>query len=159
METARKDFFSTLLWLIFATVISIESCRLGLGKWSMPGPGYFPFGAGILLGLISLSILIKSLLKVPFKKMATVLPHPQERPNWQSVVLTLVGMFLYVLLLNRLGFVLCTFLLIAFFVWVIGKRNWFGSFTAALFTTAASYLLFEVLLDAQLPKGILELFF
>lgn len=159
MEVTRKDFFSTLFWLIFAICIAIESRRLGLGKWSTPGPGYFPFGAGILLGLISLSILIKSLLKPPLKKMPTVVTQLEERLNWQSVMLTLTGMLFYVFLFYRLGFILCTFLLIAFFVWVIGRRNWFVSFIAALFTTAASYLLFEILLDAQLPKGVLELFF
>lgn len=125
----------------------------------MPGSGYFPFGAGILLGLISLSLSIKTLLKAPFEKMPTVLTQPQEGPNWQSVVLTVVGMLLYVFLLNWLGFIVCTFLLIAFYVWVIGKHNWFVSFIAALSTAVASYLLFEILLDAQLPKGILEFFF
>ncbi len=159
MEVTRKDFFSTLFWLIFAICIAIESRRLGLGKWSAPGPGYFPFGAGILLGLISLSISIKSLLKKPFKKTAPVLTHPQEHSNWQSLVLTLLAMLFYVFLLNWLGFILCTFLLIAFYVWVIGKHNWFVSFIAALLTTAASYLLFEIVLDAQFPKGVLELFF
>lgn len=159
MEAKKKDFFSTLFWLLIAIFIAIESCRLGLGKWSRPGPGYFPFGAGILLGLISLSILIKALLKAPFGKMPTVVTHLEERPNWQSVILALIAMLFYVFLFYRLGFVLCTFLLIAFFVWVIGKRNWFVSFIAALFTTAASYLLFEILLDAQLPKGVLEPFF
>ncbi|MFB3884087.1 MAG: tripartite tricarboxylate transporter TctB family protein [Thermodesulfobacteriota bacterium] len=158
MEVARRDFFSTFFWLIFAICISIESYRLGLGTWSAPGPGYFPFGAGILLGLISLSILIKSLLRLPLRKKPSNVIHLEERPNWQRVILALTGMLFYVFLFYRLGFVLSTFLLIAFFVWVIGRRSWFVSFIAALLTTAASYLLFEILLDAQLPKGILERF-
>ena len=31
----------------------------------MPGPGYFPFGAELLLGIISLSVLINTLRKAP----------------------------------------------------------------------------------------------
>jgi hypothetical protein len=57
------DSYSSAFWLLFSIYIAFESCRLDLGDWHMPGPGYFSFGAALLLGMMSLLVLIKTLLK------------------------------------------------------------------------------------------------
>lgn len=153
MEAARKNLFSVAFWLLFSIYIAIESYRLGLGKWSLPGPGYFPFVTSVLLGMISLSLLVKTLLRSSLgKKEVADLP---ARLNWQNIVLTLVGMFVYVFLLDWMGFVLCTFFLMIFLILAVGRWRWFVSLIAALSITLVSYLLFEVLLDSHLPKGFL----
>lgn len=153
MGVVNKDIFSKIFMMLFAIYISIESYRLGLGKWSMPGPGYFPFIAGVVLGTISLSLLVQTLLKASLKSLK--LTEPTERLNWQNIILTLSGMLTYVFLINWVGFVLCTFLLMVFLIWAVGRRHWSIALIAAGSITLASYLLFEVLLDAQLPRGFL----
>ncbi len=153
-----KDTQSSLFWLLFAIYISVESYSLGLGKWSMPGTGYFPFVAGVLLGMISLSLLIRTLLKTSLKKILSNRSKDLEPLNWKNLILTLAGMLVYVFFLHWLGFALDTFLLMIFLIWAVGRRSWFVSITSALSITVASYLLFERALDCQLPKGILEAF-
>ena len=158
-----KVFFSTLFWLLFAIYISIESYHLGLGRWNMPGAGYFPFMAGVLLGGISFSLLVKALLKVSvgkpsLEKASTKLNESESPLNWHNIILTLAGMLVYIPLLHWLGFVLSTLLLMVFLIRAVGRQGWFVSIIAALSVTLASYLIFELALDSQLPKGILESF-
>ena len=159
MVGARKNVYSSILFLLLSVYISIESYRLGLGKLSMPGPGTFPFIAGAALGIISASLLIRTLLKEPLRKTLAEPGEDSEPINWQNIFLTLAAMLVYVVILNWLGFVLSTFVLMIFLVWAVGRARWHVSLITALSITIASYLLFEVALDAQLPKGILELLF
>src|SRR5215510_8731125 len=57
-----RDLTSALFWLAFAIFFSIESLtQLKLGTLHQPGPGFFPFWAGVVLGLLSLILLLNSL--------------------------------------------------------------------------------------------------
>lgn len=159
MTGARKNVYSSLLFLLFSVYISIESYRLGPGTLRKPGAGYFPFIASAALGIISLSVLIRTLLKEAPKPIMEDSVTRAEPLNWQNIVLTLVAMLVYVAIFSWLGFVLSTFLIMVFLVWVVGGARWHVSLITALSVTLASYLLFEVALDAQLPKGILEIRF
>jgi putative tricarboxylic transport membrane protein len=145
------DFFSSFFWFLFAIYVSIESYRLGLGNWDMPGPGYFSFGGALLLGIISLSVLIKTLRKWSEQKIPIA---PPERLRWENAILVLGAMLVYVFLFERIGFILCTFLLMLFFLRVVAPQRWFKAIMVAFFVTLGSYLLFKVLLNIQLPKGI-----
>ena len=149
----RKDIYSSLFWLLFGIYFTIESYSLGLGEWSRPGPGYFPFGAGLLFGILSLSVFVKALRRVAPSEISI---QSSERLHWQNMVLILFGMLAYTLLLKRIGFVLCTFLLVVLFIRVIAKERWFKSIMTALVVTLTFHLFFNILLNAQLPSGILR---
>ncbi len=151
MDSRIKDIFSSLFWLLFAIYVAIESYSFDLGKWSMPGPGYFPFGAALVIGIISLLFLLKTLRKAPSKEIPTSIP----KGRWRNVVLSLVAMVVYIFLLKSIGFVLCTFLLVIFFLRVVEPQRWFTTLIVSLSVSLGSHLLFNVLLDVQLPKGIL----
>ena len=132
----RKDIYSSLFWLLFGIYFTIESYSLGLGEWSRPGPGYFPFGAGLLFGILSLSVFVKALRRVPLNEIPIQL---SERFHWQNMVLIMFGMLAYILLLKRIGFVLCTFLLVVLFIRVIAQERWFKSIMTALAIALAMY--------------------
>jgi hypothetical protein len=146
----RSDLYSSVFWLLFSIYIAAESYRLDLGNWHEPGPGYFPFGAALLFGSMALVVFIKSLKEASAPQ---VLSGTGEKVRWQNVVLVLVAMVLYTLFLNRAGFVLCTFLIVVFFVRVVALQQWAKSLLMALGMAMGSYLLFNVFLKAPLPKG------
>lgn len=149
----KKDFFSSLFLFLFATYFAMEAYHFGLGKIGMPGPGYFPFGVALLFGICSLMVFITS-----FKKKASqegLVPR-QERLQWWNIVLVMAAMFVYTLFFNRLGFVISTFLLFFFLIRVVAHEPWFFSTLASVSAAFASHLLFNVLLNAQLPVGILK---
>lgn len=142
------DLYSSLFWLAFSIYIAVESYGLGLGKWDDPGPGYFPFGAALLFGCMALSVFLRSLSINPVPKTDI-----GQKYRWQNVILVLIAMVFYTLLLNPVGFVLCTFLIVVFFVKVVALKDWRSSMMMAMCMSMGSYLLFSVFLKAPLPRG------
>ncbi len=119
----------------------------------MPGPGYFPFGLAILLGIISLGSLVKR-LQEPSPKEITI--ESLERPFWKNIVLVQIGMIVFVLLLKWIGFALCILLFSFFYLRVIMPQRWSITILAGLSIALAIHVLFNILLNAQLPTGILK---
>ncbi len=66
-------------------------------------------------------------------------------------------MMAYAFLLDFLGFLLCTFLLGGFYLRVIAARRWPATLSFAAAVALASHFFFDVLLKAELPRGLLEL--
>ncbi len=136
--------------MLFSIFILIESYGLNLGSWRMPGPGYFPFGAGLLLGIVSLIELIKTLRKPVSGPIGT----GSEPLRWQNIIFTMLALVGYALLLNRLGFIFCTFFFVVFVRWTMTSRQWWNTLAVALSASLGLHLVFNLLLSAQLPKGI-----
>ncbi len=148
------DIMSSLFLFLFALFIAIESCRLGLGDWNNPGAGYFSFGAAVLLGVVSIRVLIKGGLKRPQEEKSIPKSEPLQR---QHVFYVLASMVAYAALFDKIGFTLSTFLLMVFCLRVISPQRWVITLIAAFSCAAGSYLLFQVLLSAELPRGFLGL--
>jgi hypothetical protein len=45
---------SSLFWFLISMIFLIGAVRLGVGNLHMPGAGFTPFGAAVLLGLLSI---------------------------------------------------------------------------------------------------------
>ena len=67
-----------------------------------------------------------------------------------------LAIFGFTLLLEKLGFLPSTFLFICFILRAVERRRWGFSVGVALLVAVASYVVFDVLLKAQLPAGLLE---
>jgi len=145
----KRDFLSSFFWLCLAIYILVESLLMGLGNWKIPGPGLFPFGSAVLLLAMSSLTLIKSLRKGARR---IIYGGSTERLRWHNVVFILVAMFLYGVFLQRIGFVLCSFCLVFFFLRWIAGEGWAKAILVAFSITLGSYLLFNVFLKADLPK-------
>ena len=148
----KKDFWGSLFCLLFGIFFTVESYRFDLGKWGKPGPGYFPFGAGLLFAIISLSVFIKTMRKPPSSETPSL---SSDRFHWQNIVLVALGMLAYSLLLKKIGFTLCTFGLVVFFIRLIARKSWFNSIVTGLVIAIVFHVFFNILLNAQLPRGIL----
>ncbi len=146
----RLEISGSLSGLFFAAYVSVESYRLGLGKWDEPGPGYFPFGAASLLGMLSFLALMKTLYKKPLEP--TDIGNP-ERPRWRNAAFVLIAMVAYASVLNSLGFLLATFLLVTFLLQVIMPQTWLMTLIVTPSVTLAFHLVFNIMLNTQLPKG------
>jgi putative tricarboxylic transport membrane protein len=73
--------------------------------------------------------------------------------NWTKIALVLLSLLLYAFFLERLGFVLTTFVLLSFLLGCIEDRNWVKSLGTAGAAALASYAVFELWLQIRLPKG------
>ena len=149
----KADRASGLFWLIFSLFISYESRKLGLGTLHQPGPGFLFFWTGIVTAILSLFVIAMSLRKLS--------PEEAQEPIFgkgrvAKIVLVLISLFLYALLMERLGFLIVTLLFFIFLLGVIERKRWTLAVLVSLIVTAASYLVFEKALQSQLPKGLLE---
>ncbi len=142
---------ANLFWIAFSMAVCIESWHLKLGTFHKPGPGFFPFYAGALLGVLSLISLTKSL-----GEKKKVIPGIWTNVNVSKLALLVAVLFLYPILLNTLGFLLATLLLLLFLFRAAEPYRLRTVLFASLLTVVATYVIFVVLLECQLPKGLLE---
>jgi len=86
--------------------------------------------------------------------------HEKETRIWadvlvQKLIIVLFLLLIYVLLLKPVGYLICTFMLILGLAKFIAREGWVVSLITAVLGSSLSYLLFDTILNAYLPKGIL----
>lgn len=144
----------SLVLVFLGTAVSFESLSLGLGNWSVPGPGFLPFGAGLGLLLSSLLTLFFEITRKGERidEREKFWPRANSKRNVSLVLLSLVG---YTLLWSRLGFSLSTFLLMFFLFRIVGQQKWLLSIVGAILASFLAYIFFGIFLESQLPSGFL----
>jgi len=148
----RADRISGIFWLGFSVLIIIQSYRLGLGTLHHPGPGFLFFWGNILLGIMSLVTLLRAWVD---KKAGGAQPALFEGQNISKIIFVLTSLFLYVILMETLGFLLVTLLLFIFLLGIIEKKGWLFTVFVSVAVMVISYLIFEIWLKSMLPKGLL----
>jgi len=149
----NPDLSSSLFWFAIGIGISINSLKYGFGTLHEPGPGFITFFAGAILSLLSITLLFSSLRERAQRGGLRDLWAGFELGKVLYVVLLLVA---YTLVLKSIGFLISTFVLLSLLLRVRGTYRLVTILFMALLATACSYLIFEIWLKAQLPKGILE---
>ncbi|OGP89698.1 MAG: hypothetical protein A2156_00625 [Deltaproteobacteria bacterium RBG_16_48_10] len=142
---------SAIFCLILGLFVLMTGVRLGLKVDLRIGPGFFPFVAGILLAFLSIVLFVQSLTETKTGQQKRSFWSKEH--GWVFVFLTLVGIGTYILVLNYLGFLLSTFLLLFFLFTVIGGLKWWKAALSGTIAAAAVYLVFEIWLRANLPRG------
>ena len=150
----RLDKISSLCLALFALGIMIQSYKLSLGSLSQPGPGFFPFWAGGILGTISLLIFVKALL-IYENRPESFWPG---KAGIRKIIFTVIALLFYAFALDYLGTFLCTFLVMLFLLKGIEPQKWVTAIAFSILTSVLSYLLFATLMQSQLPKGFIEKF-
>jgi putative tricarboxylic transport membrane protein len=145
----HSDLQSGVLFLLLSVLISIESLRIGIGEWHAPGPGFIPFWAGVILGGLSFLLLLTAY----FHRSADLKRGWTKEVLWGRWSFTLISIVVYTLFLEILGFILSTFILINVLILALKPRFWKTALIVATVATGSSYLIFQVWLKAQLPRG------
>lgn len=147
----RVNLWSGIFFLSLSIFVCVESLEIGVGSVAVPGPGFLAFWTGFALGCFSLILIIGDIRK----RLYAGTTSEGEKVRWKSWAITLAGLLGYALFLETLGFIVCTFILMIALVAFVEPQRWTMVLLVATLTTAASYILFKVILEAQLPAGIL----
>jgi len=146
----KKNQVSSLFFILFSLYICWQSIELGFGSFAKPGPGFISLLAGISLGLLSLFILFGAVIaqKATQDSAGQIIP-------WVPLMTTFGCLVGFTLLMKTLGFSLTTFLFIGILLRVVAKKGWTLSLLASFGITLATYVIFELFLQSQLPEGFL----
>jgi putative tricarboxylic transport membrane protein len=137
-----------LFWVAVGILACYGAARLGVGGVTEPGAGFIFFWAGLVLVILALIVLVDSL------RSSEDMAREMAEMNWAKIALVLLSLLLYAFFLERLGFVLTTFVLLSFLLGRIEGINWFRSLGVAAGAALANYAIFELWLKIRLPKGL-----
>jgi hypothetical protein len=147
----RYDRTCALIFLAIAVVAIILSWNMPMGRVSKPGPGFLPFWVGVILALLSLGLLFGALFR---KGADETVKFLSGEGRWINVVWTVGSLLGYGFLIETLGFVISTLVLLLFLFRYIGNQKWWVAFTGTVLVTLVAHLIFKVGLQVQLPRGL-----
>jgi putative tricarboxylic transport membrane protein len=149
----KADQWSGFVLIIIAGLICWRSATLPYGSLRNPGPGFYPLWLGILLGVMSISLIVVVTRQKEGTRILRDILTGEIR--WVKIFLVIVALILYGVLMDYVGFLILTFLLLAFLLRAIEPQPWKAVIGWALFGSIGSYLVFEIWMKLRLPKGFL----
>ena len=103
---SQKDFWSGLMFVATGLGFAAGATNYSFGTSARPGPGYFPFGLGILLAVLGGLVLFKSL------SVESEGGDPIGHIGWKPLGLITLAVVLFGIALPRLGMIISLPLLI-----------------------------------------------
>ena len=146
----KNDRPISLFWLVVAVLICWGSFRLSLGNLRHPGPGFFSFLAGGILGLLSIMLFWQSRKQGPEEKRKALGPNPQ---GTRQMIWMVIALIIYTIGMNYVGFFFSTILFLGFLLRGIGHQKWSIVISVTILVTVISYFIFQYWLDVQMPSG------
>ena len=144
-----------LIFLTIGIYGLVFSIPLPWGTWEEPGPGVFPL---VIASLLCLAGIAKILQKQEKEAQAEKTVMRGALGGFITPLKILGVTLAFILLLDRLGYLLATPLfLFVMFQWISRYRIW-ASLGLALAIGVGSWYFFDRILAVQLPPGILRFF-
>jgi hypothetical protein len=142
---SERDFWSGLMFIVVGIAFSWGATTYSFGTSARPGPGYFPFGLGILLAVLGALVLFKAL---------TVETEDGEKVGafaWKPLFVVLASVALFGFILPRLGMLISLPLLVLLSSWASDEFSWKGSVVTAAVLTVMSWVIFVKGLALTIP--------
>lgn len=136
-----------VLLLTAGGVIAYVSWDYGFGSLSRPGPGLYPFFVGIAIAAFAFLILVAN---VRSGQSYEVL----DREGARTLAVMSATFCLWILTMPVLGYVLVTLVATFVFAKAVRLEGWVKPLAVAGGTALFIYLLFDVWLYIDLPRGI-----
>jgi putative tricarboxylic transport membrane protein len=147
----RSNIAVAAVLLALAGYIFLAAGTLPFGTMRVPQTAFFPRTLAVLLGIMALILLARTLAG----KEAPSGGEKIETQGWIRIAVTLMTLAGFALALERLGFLLTTFLLMISLLRAIEAQKWRKVVVVALATALISYAIFSLLLGVPLPAGLL----
>ncbi len=144
----KRERITVYCFLAFSFFICEESWRLGLGKLHQPGAGFLPF----LSAMVIIAIAVVQLAMARFKSMASSEPFMKKERVFKFLGVVAIC-FGYGLLLDYIGFVLCTGIFVLISLKAIEPKSWRKAIVLSALTALITWLLFSHWLQVQTPQG------
>jgi putative tricarboxylic transport membrane protein len=142
-----------ILWVVVGAVVVTQARDLEYVAEYGPGPGFLPYWLGVGFILLGLALLAQ----VTFRRQEKeTLSLPSKHAAWQ-MFLVMLGFFGFVLLGEKVGFLIGIGLLFLFLLSAVERKGWKVSLAISLINTLVFWAIFELGLSLRLPPGLLDL--
>jgi putative tricarboxylic transport membrane protein len=140
---------SSLVWALFSVIVAVASWRIDVGTLHAPGPGFLTFYTAVLLGILSLISVLQS-----WRGRGKPTGSTWRWSSLWKTGLLLSVLFFYVGLINTIGFLVGSFILLLFLFRVLEPLRWGTVLLASVLTVTATYFIFGIMLGNKLPQAL-----
>lgn len=142
---SQRDFWAGMMFLVVGAAFAWGATEYSFGSSARPGPGYFPFGLGVLLALLGAVELFKALT------IESEGGDPIGQIAWKPLVILVGAIVMYGVLLPRLGMLLTLPLLILVASLAGDEFKWREVIVNVAVLTFGSWLIFIWGLNLVIP--------
>ena len=142
---SQKDFWSGLMFIAVGLGFAWGATNYSFGQSARPGPGYFPFGLGLLMAVLGGMVLFKSLT------VDTNDGEPVGRFAWRPLLIIIGSITLFGFLLPRLGMIITLPLLVVMSASASDEFKLKEALLNALILTVGSWAIFIYGLNLTIP--------
>lgn len=142
---SERDAFAGLLFVIIGACFAWAASGYDFGTSANPGPGYFPFGLGVLLTVLGAVVLFKA---------TSIETRDGERVGgigWRPLLVVTASIVLFGLMLPRLGLPISVALTAQLAALASAETRWRESLPLALGLAVFCALVFVGALKLNLP--------
>ena len=144
-----------IVWIGIGFIICVLALQFDLGSFHQPGPGFVALLSGLFIAGIGLAMIIARTTSKRSMDKGSGASQFFRINAWPRLFYTAALLLAYVILIEPVGFILTTFLLMFGLFLDLKRRNYFWGLFFSIVTALVSYLVFEVWLHCQLPRGLL----
>jgi hypothetical protein len=142
---SQRDFWSGLMFVATGVGFAWGATNYSFGASARPGPGYFPFGLGILMALLGAFILFESLV------VETEDGEPIGKWAWKPLITIVLAVVVFGVLLPRLGMAASLPILIVMTSLAGDEFHWKDVLINSIVLTVGSWLIFIYGLKLVIP--------
>jgi hypothetical protein len=142
---SQQDFWAGLMFVVTGVSFSWGATFYSFGSSARPGPGYFPFGLGILLALLGAFTLFEALT------IETDDGEPVGAFAWRPLITILASVVLFGYLLPRLGMAATIPILVIVSSLAGGEFHWRDVIILCVVLAIGSWAIFILGLKLVIP--------
>jgi hypothetical protein len=142
---SQKDFWSGLMFVVVGLGFAWGATNYSFGQSARPGPGYFPFGLGLLMAILGAVVLFNSLT------VETEDGEPVGAFAWRPLLIIIGSVALFGFLLPRLGMFITLPILVVMSASASEEFKLKEALLNAVILTAGSWAIFIYGLNLTIP--------
>ena len=142
---SQKDFWSGLMFIVIGIAFAWGAMSYNFGSSARPGPGFFPFGLGVLMAILGATVLFKALV------IETVDGEPIGRWAFRPLLIVMASVALFGFTLPLLGMAVALPILIVMVSLAGDEFHWKDAIISVVVLTLGSWLIFLYGLKLVIP--------
>jgi Tripartite tricarboxylate transporter TctB family len=142
---SQKDFWSGLMFVVCGIAFAWGATNYSFGASARPGPGYFPFGLGLLMAMLGAVVLFKALT------IEVEGGDPIGSWAWKPLLIITVSVASFGWVLPNLGMVIALPILVVIAALAGEEFHWRDALINAVVLTIGSWVIFIWGLKLTIP--------